>query len=526
MTWNLGYNTDLGYTYGYYREQDPSWLDLCALIKGAAPPSLWAGDQLRYLELGCGQGLNLCLIAACHPQIEFVGIDFNPQHIAHAQRLAHTAGLHNVRFIEGNFVELGRAWPAELGRFQYASAHGILSWIGRTARDGLYACLDAALLPGALGYFSYNTLPGWLSTLPVQHLLRLWQTREGLSSLKAIELGRARFETMIQVNAAMCRVLPAMRARIGQLAKHDRSYLVNEYLHEEWTAFWFDELAAEMSPHKLTYLGTAAAGDWYLPVMLLPDWRAILNQYEDPIIRETMFDVLINQSFRRDLWIKGQTPLWLEDQRQAILNRRCVLLNRPQPKAEGQNPYQFNTSLGEIQGKPEVYGPLYEAVAAGPKTIAELMHVPVGTPATGATPAANLTLGDVLKAVGLMLHAGHIALVHEVKSDKPAKSLNRTIFNAVLAGGPYRHVIASALPWVLMVSDVDLMLCGLYLANPKVNAQQLAGLWVDRLSSLGRGLIHEGQSLTSRETMLPRAQELATVFIERTFPTWQRLGVI
>lgn len=526
MTWNLGYNTDLGYTYGYYREQDPSWLDLCALIRGAVPPSLAAEGRLRYLELGCGQGFNLCLIAACHPQIEFVGIDFNPQHIAHAQRLARAAGLNNVRFIEGNFVELGSAWPAELGQFHYASAHGILSWIGRRVREGLYACLDAALLPGALVYFSYNTLPGWLSTLPVQHLLRLWQTREGLSSLKAIEVGRTRLEAIVQANVTMSRALPTMKARIEQLAKHDRNYLVNEYLHEEWTTFWFDELAAELSPHKLSYLGTAASNDWYLQVMLLPDWRAILNQYEDPVVRETMLDVLTNQSFRRDLWVKGQGPLWLEDQRQAILGLRLVLINRPQPKAEGKNPYQFNTSLGEVEGRPEVYGPLYEALAAGPKTIGELMRVPVGTPADGTTAASTRTLGDVLQAVGLMLHAGHVALAREVKSDKPAKSLNRAIFNAVLAGGPYRHLIAPALPWVLTVSDVDLMLGGLYLANPRVNAQQLATLWVERLISLGRGLIHEGQSLTGREAMLPRAQELAAAFIERTLPTWQRLGVI
>ncbi|WP_425482804.1 methyltransferase domain-containing protein [Caldichromatium japonicum] len=63
---------------------------------------------MRLLDLGCGQGLGLCLTASLHPEMAFVSIDFNPAHIAPAQGLARRAGLANVRFIEGDFVELGR----------------------------------------------------------------------------------------------------------------------------------------------------------------------------------------------------------------------------------------------------------------------------------------------------------------------------------------------------------------------------------------------------------------------------------
>ena len=32
--WSHGYNVSLGYTYGFYRELAPDWLDLCTRISG------------------------------------------------------------------------------------------------------------------------------------------------------------------------------------------------------------------------------------------------------------------------------------------------------------------------------------------------------------------------------------------------------------------------------------------------------------------------------------------------------------
>lgn len=507
-------------------------MELCALLRGVRPPSLWGEKRLRYLELGCGQGLNLCLMAAMHPEIEFVGIDFNPAHIAHAQALANAAGLTNIRFVEGNFVELGAAWPAELGRFHYASAHGILSWIAKPVREGLYRCLDAALLPGGLAYFSYNTLPGWLSTFPVQHLLRLWQKREGLSSVAAIDTGRARLTALIDAQVGMSRVLPAMKARLEKFPQLDKNYLVQEYLHDVWTCFWFDELNAELSPHKLGFAGTASASDWYLPAMLPAQHKAILAQYTDPIEREVMVDVLINQSFRRDLWVKGHTPIWPQAQREALLNQRVALLNRPAPKEEGANPYAFATSAGEVQGKPEVYAPLYDALSQGPKTVVELMALPIAANADptqpASAPATARTLADTLQAVGLMLAAGHLALLPpagKAVDAKPAKALNRALMAQAAQGAPYKFLIASALPWVITASDGDQMLAHLHTQHPKASAQELGSRFAQQLAQLGRGLAKDGQPLTTLEAMTPRAVELAQAFLDKTATHWKRLGV-
>ena len=515
MTWNHGYNVDLGYTFGYYREQAPTWMDLTAAFFGSRP-RLAVSDPPRYLELGCGQGLNLCLIAALHPEVEFVGIDFHPTHIAHAQQLARAARLSNVRFIEGDFLELARE-PQSLGAFDWASAHGIPSWIAPQVHAALAQLTGAVLKPGGLYYTSYNTLPGWLAGMPIQHLLRLWQVREGLSTSNALQSGVARLKTLADNKALMAQALLGFAGRVESLTKHAPAYLANEYLHDRWTPFWFDEMHAALSPHKLEFLGSATAGEWYLPAMLPEAFKQILAAYLDPIERQVMLDVLINQSFRRDLWVKGKDPLWPIAQRARLMEMRLVLLTLPPAPKEGEEAKRFayQTALGEVTGKPEIYAPLYEALQSGPKTVAELMQ------------AAKQPLPAVLQAVSLMLHASHIAPYAPAKDAKPAQSLNRALAEAAAQGAPYSYLTAPAGGYVITASDTQLLLLAAWhRLKGQAKPETLGGELAQTLAALGKGLKDGEQALTTVEAMRPKAQALAAEFLDKTLPAWKRLGVV
>jgi SAM-dependent methyltransferase len=191
MDWKHGYFADNGYTFGYYREMAPCYLAWAALLQGVVAPT----RNFRYVDLGCGQGLGLILQAACHPESEFVGVDFMPSHIAHARRLAQAGGISNVRFIEGDFTALQNdpsalvdATGAPLdGQTDYVVAHGIASWVSPSVRASLWALAGRLLKPGGLHYTSYNTEPGWLAAKPFQHLvmLRQGQGRTGAQALRS-----------------------------------------------------------------------------------------------------------------------------------------------------------------------------------------------------------------------------------------------------------------------------------------------------------------------------------------------------
>lgn len=518
MNWNHGYNVDEGYTFGYYREMAPAWLDFCALLRGTRPPAALGVPALRYLELGCAQGNNLCLLAAQYPEMEFVGVDFNPLHIAHAQTLAADAGLGNVRFIEADFCALGRAWPADFGTFHYVAAHGIYSWIAPEVQRGLVDCIAHATAPGALVYLSYNAMPGWTAMIPTQHLLRLWQVRERLPSAKAVETGRQRMLELIEGGLGMARSLPGLRSRVEGFGKLERNYLIQEYLHDDWHPKWFDQVEAELAPSKLRFVCTATAGDWWLPSLLPAKEKAILAQYTDGVEREVMLDVLVNQSFRRDLWSRGSSPLWAGEQQERLLATAFALVQRPGPTTQGDKTgYAFTTSAGDVTGRETTYGPIYEALAVGPRSLRDLTRLPE----LSARPSA-----EVLQALGFMLHAGQVTLARTLPEAAPAKALNVALARGTLRGAPYRQVIASALPAVVAQSDVELMLLALSEAQPEPDAAALADQLVDALRVLRRGLKRGEQAVLSREEMLPVARQQVETFQQVTRPRWKDLGVV
>ena len=124
--WMSGYVSDVAYTLGFYRELAPAFLNFACLVNGVEGPPL--DRPLRYCELGCGRGYGTILLAAANPESEFVGIDFNPSHIAEARALATRAGLSNIAFHELSFADAARVQTGDLAECRRVFWH-ILSCV-------------------------------------------------------------------------------------------------------------------------------------------------------------------------------------------------------------------------------------------------------------------------------------------------------------------------------------------------------------------------------------------------------------
>ncbi len=74
--WNDGYVVDAAYTEQAFPQMTPGWLSFVSLLHGQPP--LDTTGPLTFMELGCGNGLTSCLVAATHARSIGVGLRLQP----------------------------------------------------------------------------------------------------------------------------------------------------------------------------------------------------------------------------------------------------------------------------------------------------------------------------------------------------------------------------------------------------------------------------------------------------------------
>lgn len=402
MGWDHGYFSQEAYTAHFHRELAPNWLDFAALVKGHTPPRRREGVPFRYLDLGCGMGFGLCLLAALYPEGRFLGIDFHPDHIAHARQLAETLGLENVRFQEADFLDLqadsaplgfGRG---ETGLYHYVAAHGIATWVVEPVQRALLAVASAALRPGGIFYNSYNTLPGWLPLSAFQQLARL-ELGRGEPSRPGQGLQRAAVTLANLLGeegkaTPLRNLLPSLGQELEELRLDNVAYLAGEYGSEGWQPLYVAEMHRRCAVHKLRPIATATLPELFEELLPEP-LRSQVNAESDPLIRQTLIDLACARGFRRDLFARGSARLSAAAWRQRLSGLR--LRRRETP---ARDDWSFGTSFGRLSVPAPICEAMEAALAAGPRTLAQLAE------AIGQPPVEVLRLG------ALLLHQERVGL--------------------------------------------------------------------------------------------------------------------
>jgi SAM-dependent methyltransferase len=102
---------------------------------------LVAGE--RVIDLGSGSGMDACCAARLvAPTGRVVGVDFTPEQLGRARRLAAAAGLEQVEFREGRIENL----PAEAESFDCVISNGVINLSPDKAR--VFAEAARVLRPG------------------------------------------------------------------------------------------------------------------------------------------------------------------------------------------------------------------------------------------------------------------------------------------------------------------------------------------------------------------------------------------
>ncbi|MEZ5899118.1 MAG: class I SAM-dependent methyltransferase [Hyphomicrobiaceae bacterium] len=317
-----GYTIEMRYHYRYLSYLSPAWLRLAVTDCGVAFPET---RPLRYLELGYGTGVALNVHAAADPG-EYWGTDANPEHAAYANRLAAASGVH-LRALDLPFSQL--VDHPDLPQFDIITAPGIWSWISQENRAAVVEILQKHLAPGGIFFLTYNAMPGMAAVVPLQQLLRLH------GDLVSPNVGAYQ-----QWNAAM-----RFASRLGQcddggyftetpFARHTLKdiestnplYNIHEYMGRNWHPSFFSDVASSLEPSGLRYVGSARLIEHASDESFSEPARDLLQEIDDPILRETTRDFLLNKTFRSDIFAKGIVRLSPQTRRDKLATQNFALV--------------------------------------------------------------------------------------------------------------------------------------------------------------------------------------------------------
>ncbi len=511
--WTDGYVADVEYLPGFYREQSPAFMDLACLIRGVQPPDRETG--WTYCDLGCGQGTTCLLLAAANPDGVFIGIDFNPAHIARARELARLAGLANVTFIEASFETLA-ADPSSLPEFDYVALHGIYSWVSDASRRAIVALLSARLKPGGLAYVSYNVMPGWNAVAPFQRLFLEHSRLTGIGSERGIAEAIAFAEKLRAVGAPGLgdpEVLPRLRK---ELEKGNLSYLAHEYLNGHWRPLYHADVVRGLAEAKLAFVANGTILDNYAELSLTAEQREVLTGIADPVMREMLRDFLGVRAFRRDLYMRGARRLDAR-RRDARLNEvSLALVVGPSGIRR-----EITVPIGKAELEPGLYGPVLDALSKEPMRLGDLIKLPG---------IRSREEPKALEIAGMLVGSGQALPIagSRPKAEIACRQYNRMMINHVdFSPGIAAKALASpAARTGLHLTIFELFACGALLERAEPTVEALVDHTWARLKRTGDRLRREGQAIEDEgETRAILRTEMESVLREAV-PVWRQLGIV
>lgn len=510
--WTGGYVSDIDYTHGYYRELNPAHLRFALLAKGLHAPDP-DQDGFAYCELGFGQGVSLTIHAAAHPGASFVGTDFNPAHAVGAQGLASGAGVNNLRLYDDSFADLLARLDApgsDLPQFDMIVLHGILSWISPENRATIVEFARRTLKPGGLVYVSYNALPGWAAAMPLRELMTLHAGADAGDTVSRIGRSLDFAKKVQEAGSGYFGTNPQVGPRLDRLHGMSRNYLAHEYFNRDWVPMYHADVAREFADAKVTFATSATLSEQVDIINYSAKGLELLREVTDPLVKETLKDYLVNQQFRRDLFVRGVVRLSGVEQIQQVRATRFALV-----VPRDSVPLSLTFPVGKVDMKPEIYGPILDRLAQGPATFAEIVDQ---------SGISGMPFAALLQAMVILCSQNWVTPCRSAAGDG-ARAVTTGRFNQLALERVMHSAAISVLASPVTGGGVAVdRVHQLFLAAER-DGKDPTLTAMSGLRELNQKLITDGKTLTSEEETVVELGKRLTHYQGKIRPVLQQLGV-
>jgi len=508
--WTSGYVADIGYTYGYYDLLNPLRANLALLKAGVAPPQIGTA-----CELGFGQGISVNIHGAA-TGIQWYGTDFNPAQAGYAQELA--AGIDGgPRLFDQSFAEF--CTRTDLPDFDFISLHGIWSWISDENRAVIVDFARRKLKTGGVLYISYNTQPGFAAMVPVrnlmtQHAAKL--TPPGAGVLAKVDGALAFANRLMATKPIFAHANPQVAERLKRLESLDRHYLAHEYFNRDWLPMSFADMSDLLSGAKLDFACSAAFNELVPALNLTPEQQVLLNELTDPTFRESVYDFMVCQQFRRDYWIKGKRRLQTVDCTERLRALRVVLCEPPETIL-----YTISGALGDGSLTETIYAPIIKLLGDHVvRTIGEI---------EAALREQGITLAQLHEACLLLAHKGVLASAQEpavANARRPQTDrLNQRLLRQARGGAEVSTLASPVTGNGIGAGRFQQLFVGAILQGKQQPSEWAYQAW-QALKASQQTITKNGVALIGDEENLAELTSQATEFRDRRLPLLRAMGIV
>jgi ubiquinone/menaquinone biosynthesis C-methylase UbiE len=308
-----GYILDEPYISRFYDLQTPARMSYS--IQAAGFEHDTASRPFRYCELGCGNGVTIIMLAALHPESQFLGIDINPDHIDTATAMAREAGLTNIEFLRADFDESSAANPEP---FDYITVHGVYSWVDATVRASMFGFIERFLKSSGIVYISYNANPGWAAKEPIWRLLNRFSRTVPGNSVEKMRESLKFVEQLASSDAPYFEENPPAREHLEYLKSEAIHYIAHEFCNDHFKPVYCSDAFADAGQYGLKFVAQSES-QFNLPFERVNEaYRGYIESLPDRLEQEIWSSLLRNDFFRTDLYTKilppqrtiEDSPLW------------------------------------------------------------------------------------------------------------------------------------------------------------------------------------------------------------------------
>lgn len=508
-----GHAAALPLALSYCRDINPAYIDFVLLLNGFEPPNR---SPLRYLELGFGQGISANIHAAAS-QGEFFGTDFQTTNAANAQSLAEISRC-GARFGDDDFGTLAQS--NSLPEFDYITMNGVWSWITPESRDHVTAIIGKHLRPGGVAYLNYNTLPGWATAAPIQHLMALQMRLTGSDNVAVLDrINHAvNFAKLLaEKNAGYFVANQAAKDSLAQISAQNRLVLAHEYFNEGWASMYSAEVHDRLALSRGTFACSANPLDGMASLSLQPEQMEILAAIPNAILRETVRDYLLNTAFRRDLFIRGPRRMSASENLERLKQARLVLTT-----SQDDVGFSLQTPVGQLALKKEIYEPFVEMLAADdykPKYIRDLSD---RLDRDGAPSGAAIEAAAILVGLGVVAPAQNDE--DSAKVVGSCHRLNQHLIAQSVTPGCAEFLASPVTGGGIYVDRLQQMFL-----RAKAHGKQEPSAWAEEVWSVikgqGQAMVVDGKALETDAENLAEVKKRATLFADTRLDVLKALQV-